>query len=388
MKKLLSVLLILSFLLQCVAAVSESQTIPAGQFPEAGFSGMGDPALVRYTEDVIYESLVSELNSEDYFVENVSAVYISKEYLEELEYNSLENIYFGYSLSDILDCFQGTKYVFTLGDNGQTVVKEFEEYTGNPLEQVIKNVAIGTGVILICVTVSIVSAGAGAPAISMIFAASAKTGTIMALSNGLLGGVSAGIVRGIQTGSIEEALEAAAITGSEQFMWGAFSGSIGGGISQTIALKGATMSGLTMNEAAMIQKESGYPIGVIKKFKNMDQYKKCKELGLECVIVDGKSALIQRIDLDDYVDASGFTNRMRIEEGLSPIDPKTGTVYDLHHLSQEKDGILVILSQYDHRQGENYKLWHDLGESDVHKNNAVWVKQKRSFWNSYLSLVA
>lgn len=386
MKKLLSYLLILSFLLQCVGAFSESEKIPEGQFPEMGFSGMNDPNLVSYTEDVIYDSLVSELNSEDYFVENVSAVYISKEYLEEVEFNSQENIYFGYKLSDILDCFQGTKYVFTLGDNGQTVVTEFEEYVEASYEQILKNVAIGTGVILVCVTVSIVSAGA--PAISMIFAASAKTGTVMALSDGMIGGVSAGIVKGIETGDMKQALEAAAITGSEQFMWGAVSGSIGGGVSKTISLKGATLGGLSMNEAALIQKESGYPVEVIKKFNNMEQYKKCRELGLNCTIVNGKASLIQKIDLDDFVDESGHTNRMRISQGKSPIDPKSGTVYELHHLDQEKGGVLVMLSQVDHRQGSNYKLWHhEMGLSDVHKDNPNWQKQVRTFWKSYVALM-
>ena len=374
MKKLLSVLLILSFLLQCVAAVSESQTIPAGQFPETGFSGMGDPALVRYTEDAIYESLVSELNSEDYFVENVSAVYISKEYLEELEYNSLENIYFGYSLSDILDCFQGTKYVFTLGENGKTVVKEFEEYTGNPFEQVIKNVAIGAGVILICVTVSVVSAGAGAPAISMIFAASAKTGTVMALSNGLLGGVSAGIVRGIQTGSIEEALEAAAITGGEQFMWGAFSGSIGGGISQTIALKGATMSGLTMNEAAMIQKESGYPVELIKQFRNYKEYLVYKDAGLTKQMVAGKMALIQHIDLS-LIDENGYTNLQRMKKGLAAIDAD-GNPFELHHIGQKSKATLAMLTKKQHdSKGLHFRQMTEI-------NRAQFNEEKKEFWRS------
>ena len=38
----------------------------------------------------------------------------------------------------------------------------------------------GSGVILVCVTVSVVTGGAGAPAVSMIFAASAKSGAIFA----------------------------------------------------------------------------------------------------------------------------------------------------------------------------------------------------------------
>ena len=62
--------------------------------------------LLPYLEDSIYSELVTALNSEDYFVENVNAIYISKEYLEEVAYNSQENIYFGYTLSELDSYFQ------------------------------------------------------------------------------------------------------------------------------------------------------------------------------------------------------------------------------------------------------------------------------------------
>lgn len=46
--------------------------------------------------------------------EDVSAVYVSQEYLTELAYNSQENVFFGYSLSGLDEYFQGTRYVFTV----------------------------------------------------------------------------------------------------------------------------------------------------------------------------------------------------------------------------------------------------------------------------------
>lgn len=154
---------------------------------EPEFSSLNDEALTDYVEDAIYEELVSTLDSDKYYVENVSAVYISQEYIDELTHNSKSNIYFGYTLEDIDAQFQGTRYVFTLGEDGDTVVRPFEAYD-DTYEQIIKNVAIGTGVILVCVTVSVVTAGVGAPAVSLIFATAAKTGTIMALSSGAIGG--------------------------------------------------------------------------------------------------------------------------------------------------------------------------------------------------------
>jgi len=281
-----------------IAVPQETESAPIAEEAMPEFTGLDDSALLAYMEDTVYSELVAGLNSDEYFVENVSAVYISKEYLEELNYNSQENIFFGYTLSEVDACFQGTRYVFTLGENGQTVVQPFEAYD-DTYEQVLKNVAIGSGVILLCVTVSVVTAGAGAPAVSMIFAASAKTGMTMGLSSGAFGAIGTGIVTGIQTGDFDEAMKAAALAGSEGFKWGVFSGAVAGGAGEAIALKGATMNGLTMNEAALIQQESGYSLSVIKQFHSMDEYAVFQQAGLRAEMLGGNISLV-RSDIDLY----------------------------------------------------------------------------------------
>lgn len=200
------------------------------------FASLNDPNLLQYVEDSIYSDLVARFDSEDYIVESVNAVYVSEEYLEEVAYNSQANIYFGYTLEELDAQFQGTRYIFSLGENGETVVEEFAGYD-DTYDRVIKNVAIGTGVILVCVTVSVVSGGVGAPAaVSMIFASAAKTGTIYALSSGTISAVAAGTITGIQTGDFEEAKKAAALAGSESFKWGAITGVITGGVSKGVEL--------------------------------------------------------------------------------------------------------------------------------------------------------
>lgn len=389
MKKILALLLIVS-LLACslTASFAEEAQLPAGSVPEAGFSGMNDPNLLRYTEDAIYENLVATLDSDEYFVENVSAVYISQEYIDELAFNSQANIYFGYTLQELAEQFQGKKYIFTLGDDGSTIVTEFEEYD-DTYDRALKNVAIGTGVILVCVTVSLVSAGLGAPAVSMIFSVAAQSGTKMALSGGIMGGVAAGIVTGVQTGDMEEALKSAALVGSESFKWGAITGVISGGASEAIALKGATRSGLTMNEAATIQRESKYPLDVIKQFKSMDQYEICKNAGLYPVTVNGKTSLVRAIDLD-YVDDFGRTNLQRMKEGLAAIDPDSGLPYELHHIGQKTDSTLAILTKAEHMQGGNNSIWHEFGSaSEVHNaaNEALWNRQRQTFWRQLATLL-
>ena len=389
MKKILAILIIVS-LFACSIPISfaEEVLLPAGSVPEAGFSEMSDPNLLRYTEDTIYESLVSALDSEEYFVENVSAIYISQEYIDELAYKSQANIYFGYTLQELAEQFQGKKYVFTLGDDGSTIVTEFEDYD-DTYDRALKNVAIGTGVILVCVTVSVVTGGLGAPAVSMIFAASAKTGTIMALSGGAMGCISAGIVTGMQTGDMDEALKAAALAGSEGYKWGAISGAVSGGIGQTIALKGATMNGLTMNEAAAIQRESKYPLDVIKQFKSMEQYEICRDAGLKAVTVNGKTSLVRAIDLD-YVDELGRTNLQRMKQGLAAIDPNSGVSYELHHIGQKTESTLAILTKAEHMQGGNNAIWHEFGvASEVHSasTQSMWLTQKQTYWKQLAVLM-
>lgn len=346
------------------------------------FNSLDDAELQRYVQDNIYNELVAQLDSDEYFVENVSAVYISQEYIDELTYNSKPNVYFGYTLEEIDAVYQGTRYVFSMSEDGDTIVVPFEEYD-DTFELVIKNVAIGTGVILICVTVSVVSGGAGAPAVSMIFATSAKSGTIFALSSGGLSAVASGIVTGIETGDMDEALKAAALSGSESFKWGAITGVISGGATETVALKGATLNGLTMNEAAIIQKESSFPLDVIKQFRNMEQYNICKDAGLTSKLVNGKTALIRNIDLNYVDDATGYTNLELMSRGYAPIDPATGTKYQLHHIGQKADSTLAILTEAEHKLGGNDTIWHlkDIA-TEVHTSTNNWDVQRKQFWKA------
>lgn len=376
MKKAISLLLCFALLWTacCPCALAESSTL---SIPE--FSSLGDPALLPYTEDTLYEGLVSTLNSDEYFVENVSAIYISQEYLDELAYNSQANIYFGYTLAELNEQFQGTRYIFTLGENNETVVVPFEDYD-DTFERVIQNVAVGTGVILVCVTVSVVAGGIGtsAAAVNMIFACAAKTGAECAVSGAVMGAVSAGVVTGIQTGDMDAVLKSAALAGSEGFKWGAITGAISGGATEAMGLKFATGNGLSMNEAAAIQKESGYPIDVIKGFKTMDQYEICRSAGLKPHMVSGKTALVREIDLN-FKDELGVTNLEKMKKGLAALDPATKQPYELHHIGQKMDSTLAILTKAEHMQGGNNLIWHELGNAS-NINRKLFIEQRKQFW--------
>lgn len=157
---------------------------------------------------------------------------------KEVAYNSQSNIFFGYTLKDINELYQGNKYVFTLGEDGSTTVRPFEDYD-DTYDRVIKNVAIGTGVILICVTVSVVTGGAGVAPVSLVFAASAKTATAFALSSSAIGAISAGIIEAVRTGDTDAVVESAALAASEGFKWGAISGAFVGGVKEACAINRA-----------------------------------------------------------------------------------------------------------------------------------------------------
>ncbi len=346
---------------------------------EVSYENLSDPELLTYVENAVYAELVTNLDSDTYFVENVEAIYYSKEYLEELAYNSQSNIYFGFTLAEIDQYFAGERYVFTLGVDGQTVVQPFEKYD-DTYEQIIKNVVAGTGVILLCVTVSVVTGGS-APAVSMIFAASAKSGTVMALSSGIIGGVASGVVTGMETGDFDEAMKAAALSGSEGFKWGALSGSITGGVAEIVALKGATLNGLTMNQAAAIQKESRYPLDVIKQFHSVEEYNVFKNANLKSMVIDGKSLLV-RSDINlNLVDDYGRTNLERMKIGLSALD-ENGMSYELHHVGQNANGTLAILSTEEHKNAvlHGYKT-----VSEIDRN--AFAQERKQVWMSIARLI-
>ncbi len=78
------------------AVANEAATVPE-------FATLDDPELLLYMQDGIYADLEAELG-EDYVIENVTATYVpfvSDEYGQELAYNSQENVYFGYTLSEL-----------------------------------------------------------------------------------------------------------------------------------------------------------------------------------------------------------------------------------------------------------------------------------------------
>lgn len=347
------------------------------------FTGLNDEKLLTYVEDLVYMNTIEELNSEEYVVEEVRANYISKEYIDELEYNSNPNMYFGYTLEELDEYFQGKRYIFTLDENGKTTVKELEELVNNDSLTIAKNIAMGGGVILVTVTVSAVAPVVGAPtAITSIFAVSANAAKTFAMGSSIFGGITAGIVEGYKTGDVNKAFDAALVSASEGFKWGAISGAVTGAGAETFILKTGTKSGLTMSEVAIMQRESLYPLEIIERLSNTEQYLLFKSIGLKSSLINNKTALIREIDLNFVDEATGLTNLELMKKGLAPVDAN-GIKYELHHIGQRNDSPLAILTRDEH----DNSFLHTLIENfDNPSNQANWSKIKKNFWKSYAKL--
>lgn len=393
MKKIIPLILAISMVLTgCVKPKIENQPIKPSENQicdksskpvvlkenKPKYKSLSDKGLLVDVEDLVYKETIDAINSEDYVVENVSAVYISKEYLEEMAFNSQANVYFGYTLAELDEVFGGDSYIFTLGDDGKTKVQKLQAIDDDKTQEMIRNVAIGTGVILVCVTVSAVSAGP-ASAVSAIFAASAKSAQTFAASSAAFGGISAGLVRGIETGDFGESMEAAGLAASEGFKWGAITGAVTGGVKEAFRPMSETIGKLKTGEVARIQVESKWPMEVITEFQSIEEYKVCK--GMKYIKINGHNFLVPKnIDFSfksKLPDGSEVTNLIRMQKGYAAIEHATGRAYELHHIGQKSDGTLAVLTNAQHH-GNNAILHTSNKASEI--DRLAFNKVRKEFW--------
>ena len=237
MKKLLITILCFFMILSgCTANKEDNSVSYSDENIEEQFNDLSDKELQTYIDNAIYSELVDTLDEDEFYVEEVNTSYVSKEYLEEVEYNSKSNIFFGYSLKDLENEFIDTKYVFSLSEKGETTVEELEVIDNNVSNTILKNIAIGSGVILISVTVAVVtknpalSVNAG-KSVKIIFTASsmgAKAGAMMASQSSAIGGTVAFIAEALRTNDLSKATQQGLLAASEGFKFGAIFGTVKG----------------------------------------------------------------------------------------------------------------------------------------------------------------
>lgn len=360
--------------------ITESQTA-AQPAQDLDFVDIQDPGALDALEEQIYTELVLQLDSTEYFVENVEAIYISDEYLEELEFNSQANIFFGYTLEQLNEFYEGQRYIFTLGQDGQTVVQEFVN-AENSYDQIVKNLAVGAGVIVVSAVV-VCLIGPEPVTLSNIMTCAVSIGKAPAAK--FFGSMFKTIVVNRSAEHFGQIVQEAALESSSSFAWSAFTGSLKSAGKATLSLLGRESNGLTNSQSARIQQESTLPLDFIKNFHSVEEYEVYRDAGLQGQKVDGQWAYVRDIDWS-FLDSQGRTNAQRVLEGLSPLDPE-GNSYELHHIGQRTDSPLAILTSREHE--ENFSALHantGASEGEQPSQGSEWTQQRRNFWRALLDM--
>lgn len=262
MKRLINIILCCAFLLSActpknvVVPLSPEPVQAKTELPSPDPESTGDvmtdityelPAFSTTTlndDDFLYlleYDLATQLEeNESIIVESVESVFVSQEYIDELEYNSLENIYYGYKLLELDEQFGDVKYAFTVEEGKTIVVPVISENYDNTLNTVIKNTAVGAGVIMLFVTASIITGGTGSPVTvstaHAIFTYAAKSAAIGAATGTASGGLFEGakeLSNQLSKGSEiywNELGKVTTIGASKGFKWGAIVGAVTGGV--------------------------------------------------------------------------------------------------------------------------------------------------------------
>ena len=138
--------------------------------------------------------------------------------------------------------------------------------------------------------------------------------------------------------------------------------------------------GLTNEEKAKIQEETGWSDEIIDAISSMEEYEIYKNAGLQEAEIGGKKCLV-RNDIDwNQKDAMGRTNRERAEQGLSPIN-KDGKVIELHHIGQHADSPLAELTPEEHRGKGNDNIIHDkTKESEIDRQ--AFAEERSEHWEA------
>lgn len=179
-----------------------------------------------------------------------------------------------------------------------------------------------------------------------------------------------------------------ALGASEGYEMGAIAVALTGGASEAMALKNATADGLTMNQAATIQKESKLPLKAIKQMYSMDEYEVYKDAGLAARMVNGKTVLVKEIDLDFKVmlkDGTQVTNRQLMANGYVPryLDVAGNVkLYQLHHIARKADATLAVLVEAEH-QGNSAILNIAGKASEINRAEFEFIRQV--FWKDFVA---
>ena len=334
------------------------------------FSGLDDGDLPGYVRDTVYANLVDNVDFDKYFVESIDTAYVSKEYLDEIEFNSQSNVFFGFSLDDINREMQGQKYIFTVDESGRSQVELAEELTDKTKEQFLKDVAVGTVVILVMVGVAAltqnpaasITAGKTIKIIYAVSSSSVKAGINYAGISAMVGGLSSGVLTAYQTNDLEKAMKSSVVGMGEGFKMGAIVGTISGGVEGfSDSVKDLDDFEKPKHFKEGTEQAKKYPEGVkFTKNKNGKYYPRFEKYAIDKVKFDKptlKGAKEHTTLCGNYYHdqklANSWTGRKYTPEG-----------YVWHHCEDMQTMILVPQDVHSVAKGGE---WHDGGAALIKK---------------------
>ena len=141
---------------------------------------------------------------------------------------------------------------------------------------------------------------------------------------------------------------------------------------------------LTNEEKKSIKEETGWSDEIVDHISSVAEYEVYKMAGLIEADVGGKKCLI-RNDIDwDQKDATGKTNRERVEakppDSLSAPITKDGELVELHHIGQHQDSPFAELTMDEHRGKGNNTVMHDTTKGETAIDRSIFNVEKKEYW--------
>lgn len=172
------------------------------------FTGVSDPNLLTYVQDTVYRELSSSSDDLEFQVSEVETAFISKEYLDDISYNSQTNSFFGYHLADLDAAFEGTKYVFTIGEDETTEVRPLEIIEPTDITDILKYAGYAAGaVVVVTVTIILFKNGVPQKAARMLFALGGKTADAIASASKTVSDLAKNILNHVDLRKLQYAIE-------------------------------------------------------------------------------------------------------------------------------------------------------------------------------------
>jgi len=180
--------------------------------------------------------------------------------------------------------------------------------------------AVGTGVIVICVVLNVVTAGVSTP-ITCFIAGAADASVSMAIKGAAFGAATKAIIQAIKTGDMEAALYGALEGSADGYMWGAIYGAATGGFKSKYCFTPETMVMSISGETMIANLSVGDLVYSYDETTNSFDFKPVTQLirgdTTETVIIHFANDIVESTLNHPFLTSSGWYEAGRLQPGDS-----------------------------------------------------------------------